>query len=229
MIMRNLPGKNSGLNAYDLLLSAIEAGELPPGSRLREVELANRFGISRTPVREALKKLEAQGLVMHEPHHGAIVAQLDYSAITELYAMREVLEGTAARLAAIHSTDVEIEVLKDLARQDRLVMHDPQLLARNNRKFHAQIHQSARNRYLLGMFQNMRTSLSILAGTTLAAPGRSHNALEEHEALISAIEGRDPEAADKAACEHIRRAFRARLELLLNEQVPAPDDSAESC
>src|SRR6516164_5955777 len=89
-------GKSSGFGTYELLLDAIENGALAPGSRLRETDLALRFGISRTPVREALKRLEAQGLVSHQAHHGAVVAELGYGEITELYALREVLEGTAA-------------------------------------------------------------------------------------------------------------------------------------
>src|SRR6476660_7619090 len=112
-------GKSSGLGTYELLLTAIEDGTLPPGSRLRETDLALRFGISRTPAREAWKRLEAQGLVSHQAHHGAVVAELDYGEITELYALREVLEGTAARLAAAHATGAEIEILERMIAHDR--------------------------------------------------------------------------------------------------------------
>jgi DNA-binding GntR family transcriptional regulator len=90
------PARSTGASAYDMLLDALTRGELVPGSRLREAELAERFGIRRTPVRDALKRLETQELITHEPHHGAVVAQLDYSAMVELYHMHEVLEGTAA-------------------------------------------------------------------------------------------------------------------------------------
>jgi len=79
-----------------MLLDAIDCGDLVPGNRLREVEIAERFGISRTPVREALKRLEQQGLVTHEPYHGAVVTVLDYLEIGELYFVREVMEGTAS-------------------------------------------------------------------------------------------------------------------------------------
>src|SRR5690242_1132707 len=94
------PSRSSAAGAYELLLTEIESGGLPSGTRLREAALAQRFRISRTPVREALKLLEARGLVVHEPHHGAVVASLDYGQVTELYFMRELLEGNAARLAA---------------------------------------------------------------------------------------------------------------------------------
>ncbi len=110
--LRNKSARLGGPGAYDMLLKEIENGDLPPGTRLREAELAERIGISRTPVREALKRLESQGLVAHEPHHGTVVATLDYGEVAELYQIREVLEGTAARLGAQSATEAEIGVLQ---------------------------------------------------------------------------------------------------------------------
>ena len=97
--------RSNGASAYERLLKAIEDGDLQPGSRLREAELADRFAISRTPIREALSRLESRGLVTHEPHRGATVTRLGYAQVTELYDLREVLEGMAARLAAVNATD----------------------------------------------------------------------------------------------------------------------------
>ena len=105
---------SSHVDAYERLLNAIDSGELAPGSRLLEAQLAERLGVSRTPVREALRRLEAQGLVTHEPHRGVVVAELDYDQLGELYAVREVLEGTAARLAARHASPEEVEVLREM-------------------------------------------------------------------------------------------------------------------
>jgi DNA-binding GntR family transcriptional regulator len=206
-------GKSSGLGTYELLLTAIEDGTLPPGSRLRETDLALRFGISRTPVREALKRLEAQGLVSHQAHHGAVVAEFDYGEITELYALREVLEGTAARLAAAHASGAEIEILEQMIAHDRSLLNDPKELARRNKLFHRQIHQSSRNRFLSLMLENMRTSLLLLHGTTLAAPNRAQQSLEEHQAIVDALAKHDPSEAEAKARQHIVNAFRTRLEL----------------
>jgi DNA-binding GntR family transcriptional regulator len=206
-------GKSSGLGTYELLLTAIEDGTLPPGSRLRETDLALQFGISRTPVREALKRLEAQGLVSHQVHHGAVVAELDYSEITELYALREVLEGTAARLAAAHATGAEIEILERMIAHDRSLLNDPKELSRRNKLFHRQIHQSSRNRFLSLMLENMRTSLLLLHGTTLVAPNRAQQSLEEHQAIVDALAKHDPSEAEAKARQHIVNAFRTRLEL----------------
>ena len=212
------PGRSSGSGAYDLMLEAIEGGALPPGTRLREAELAERFHISRTPVREALKRLEAQGLVLHEPHHGAVVASLDYAQMTELYHMREVLEGTAAGLAATHATATEVEILREMVERDRDLIEggllaEPATLAVTNRAFHRQIRLSARNRFLNTGLETLRVSLALLAGTTLAVPRRGAESVEEHAAIIAAIEARDAAGAEAAARRHIRNAFRVRIGL----------------
>lgn len=214
--MRNWEAeRSSGTGAYERLLRAIEEGEIPPGSRLREAELAERFAISRTPVREALGRLETQGLVVHEPHRGASVAQLDYGQISELYDLREVLEGTAARLAAIHASEVEVEVLEEMVTRDRGHVADGTLMARSNRQFHRQIHACARNRFLQSMLETMRLSLVLLPGaTTLAAPGRAGEALDEHQRIVAGIRAHDGDAAEAAARAHIRAAFKARIMML---------------
>src|SRR5690606_17851274 len=103
-----------GQGAYLKLLEEIRRGELQPGARLRENELAERLGISRTPVREAIRQLESDGLVVHLPRQGATVRTLEYPEIMELYEMRTVLEGTAARLAARGASEVEIAELRAL-------------------------------------------------------------------------------------------------------------------
>ncbi|GJE37180.1 GntR family transcriptional regulator [Methylobacterium persicinum] len=214
--MRNLEAeRSSATGAYERLLRAIEEGEIPPGSRLREAELAERFAMSRTPVREALGRLETQGLVVHEPHRGASVAQLDYGQVSELYDLREVLEGTAARLAAIYASEVEVEVLEEMVARDRPHVGDAILLARTNRQFHRQIHACARNRFLQGMLETMRLSLVLLPGTTtLAAPERAREALDEHQRIVAGIRAHDGDAAEAAARGHIRAAFKARIMML---------------
>lgn len=211
-------GRTNSLNVYENLLSAIESGEFPPGARLREVELAERLGISRTPVRDVLKRLEHQGLVVHEPHHGAVVATLDYAQTMELYQMREVLEGAAARMAAVHATEPEIALLEEMVTRDAELVGDPQRLAETNKAFHNQIRNAARNRYLVTMLESLRLSLALLGRTTLASPGRSAEALAEHRAIVERIAAQDPDGAETAARVHIRAAFRSRI--LLNESGP---------
>lgn len=209
--------RSSASDAYEALLAAIEGGALEAGARLREVELAQRFGISRTPVREALKRLESQGLVAHEPHHGAVVATLDYGQTAELYLMREVLEGTAARLAAIHATETEIGLLQEMLEQDASLIDRPRQLAHSNRLFHLQVRNAARNRFLVVMLENLRLSLALLAGTTLVMPGRGAASVAEHGRIVACIAAGDPDGAEAAARAHIRAAFRARILLRQDE------------
>ncbi|OJY63592.1 MAG: GntR family transcriptional regulator [Sphingobium sp. 66-54] len=209
----------SGASAYQLILAQMENGMLRPGSRLREAELAAQLGLSRTPVREALKQLETEGLVAHQAHLGAVVSQLDYTAVTELYFMRELLEGAAARLAAIHATPTEIEVLHEMIATDRTLYDQPQELVKRNKLFHQQIYNASRNRFLIRSLANMRTTLMLMAGVTLSVADRGSVSIDEHEATLKAIAARDPDAAEAAARTHIRRAFKVRLGIQNSQSV----------
>jgi len=204
-------GKSSALEAYKLLIDAIEHGELTAGMRMREVELAERYGISRTPIREALKRLEAQGLVTHTPNQGAVVTTLDFNQMAELYLMREILEGTAARLAATRATNTEIEVLAEMIERDRRHPDNSKLLAKTNRQFHRQLHLSARNSFLSNTLENMQLSHILLVGTTLADPERGLQSFDEHAAIVRGIREHDPDAAEAAARAHVRYAFKWRM------------------
>lgn len=204
-------GKSTGAGAYELLLDAIDEGVLPAGTRLRETELAERFQISRTPVREALKRLETLGLVTHEPHHGAVVTTLDHAQTVELYHMREVLEGSAAGLAAVHATSAELEILQEMVERDHRLVADARTLAASNRLFHRQIHRAARNRFLDAMLEHLRLSLTLLPGTTSGRAMRGAASVAEHAAIVSALAARDAEKAEALARQHIRNAFKARL------------------
>lgn len=119
-----------------------------------------------------------------------------------------------AHLAARHASDVEIGTLRQIADRDRQVADDPVRLAQNNRLFHETLYRSAHNRYLLKTLHSLRESMALLGQTTLGLAGRSETAIEEHEAIISAIERRDPQAAEEAARAHIRAAFRSRLRII---------------
>jgi len=211
--------KLSGASAYQLILAQMEDGILRPGTRLREAELAAQLGLSRTPVREALKQLESEGLVTHQAHLGAVVSQLDYTAVAELYFMRELLEGAAARLAAIHATPTEIEVLREMVETDRTLCDDPQELVKRNKLFHQQIYNASRNRFLIRSLANMRTTLMLMAGVTLSVADRGNVSIDEHEATLKAIIARDPDAAEAAARTHIRRAFKVRLNIQASQNI----------
>jgi DNA-binding GntR family transcriptional regulator len=199
-------------DAYALILDAIDIGVYRPGDRLVESELAERFGVSRTPIREALQRLETQSLLTRDGR-SLIVASLDHNQLAELYVVRTELEGLAARLAARHATDEEIHVLRDMVEADRRLIADPAALSRANRRFHRQIHLASHNRYLVQQLDLVHRSMALLATTSLAAVGRPETALAEHDAIVAACEARDPEAAYLALKVHISRSFETRLKL----------------
>ena len=198
---------------YARLLGAIDDGDLPPGTRLIETDLARRYGVSRTPVRQALSRLEAQGIAARDERGGLVVATLDYDQLSELYAVREMAEGLAARLAARHASPAEIAILQELVEEDRARGDDPAALARSNRAFHHQLHRASHNRYLVQTLATMRRSLALISGTTLASPGRGPRSIEEHAAIVAGIAARDEDAAEAAARQHIANALRTRLRI----------------
>ena len=204
--------KNGTKDAYELILDAIDTGTYKPGDRLVESELAERFGVSRTPIREALQRLETQRLLMRDGR-SLIVASLDHNQLAELYAVRAELEGLAARLAAQHAAPEELRLLRQMVNEDRLILDDPKALARTNRRFHKQIHLASHNRYLVQQLDMVHRTMALLATTSLAVEGRSEIAVAEHEAIVAALEERDSEAAGTALKAHISKAFETRLRL----------------
>ena len=197
-------------DAYALILHAIDIGTYRPGDRLVESELAERFGVSRTPIREALQRLETQSLLARDGR-SLIVASLDHNQMAELYVVRSELEGLAARLAARHATDEEIRVLKRMIDEDRALVGDPSALSRANRRFHKQVHLASHNRYLVQQLDLVYRSMALMATTSLAAEGRGEVALDEHQRIVDAIAAGDGDSAYDALKEHISVAFETRL------------------
>jgi DNA-binding GntR family transcriptional regulator len=197
-------------DAYQLILHAIDIGTYRPGDRLVESELADRFGVSRTPIREALQRLETQSLLARDGR-SLIVASLDHNQMAELYVVRSELEGLAAKLAARHATEEEVRFLKEMVEEDKARVGDPAALARTNRRFHRQVHLASHNRYLVQQLDLVYRSMALMATTSLSAKGRSEVALAEHAQIVDAIARGDGEAASAALRSHISRAFEARL------------------
>ena len=197
-------------DAYTLLLEAIDRGDYRPGDRLVEAELADRFGVSRTPVREALQRLETQAVVTRDGR-SLVVSSLDHDQLGELYVVRAELEGLAARLAAQHAAPEEVRVLRDMVARDRAIVGDPDALARANKRFHHQLHLASHNRYLVQQLEMVRRSMALVSTPSLAAAGRAARALDEHEALVRAIAARDGPTAEAVIRAHISDAFETRL------------------
>lgn len=199
-------------DAYSMILEAIDIGTFKPGDRLVESDLADRLGMSRTPIREALQRLETQSLLSRDGR-SLIVASLDHNQMAELYVVRAELEGLAARLASRHATEEEVRVLGDMVRDDHALIGDPKAMSRANRRFHKQIHLASHNRFLVQQLDLVHRSMALMATTSLAAEGRGEKALEEHDAIVRAIAARDEVAAYEALRSHISVAFVTRLKL----------------
>lgn len=212
-----------GEAVFRSLCEALQAGSYRAGDRLREEEVAQRLKVSRTPVREALGRLAARGFVEPAGGRGVVVRSLDIPEVLELYAMREIMEGAAARLAAEHASAPEIDALRDIeqafteasandtAEKAREMARET---ARLNRAFHEAICRAARNRYLDNASRELQDWIALLGPTTFTVTGRPSTSHGEHQAIVDAIAARDGDKAEQLARAHIREALRCRLKLL---------------
>ena len=205
---------SQGQETYARLLTEIRLGSLKPGERLTETELAARLGISRTPVREAIRALETDGLVIHTPRVGATIRVLDSAEVTELYEMRAVLEGTAARFAARAAYKSEIAELKAINDEMAAAVGEIDQLFKLNSRFHAVLMNAARNRFLVRAVEAIQKTLLILGPSTMEETDRVGAALAEHRAVIEALQANDEDRAEAAMRAHIEGAHRARLKQL---------------
>jgi DNA-binding GntR family transcriptional regulator len=197
---------------YESLRDAISDGRITVGERVREEEIARNLGVSRTPVREALQRLHQRGLLVLGAGRGLVVAQLSHNQVLQLYAMREILEGSAARFAAQHATAADVAILYRLQKELAEAKPDPLLLVTLNRRFHQAIYEAAHNQYLMQTLDMLHESFALLHNATFRVPSRRAESDEEHRRIVAAIEKRDPDAAEEAAREHIRQAQRTRFE-----------------
>lgn len=197
--------------AYGTIRKAIQEGQLSPGQRMPEVDVSMWLKVSRTPVREALRRLQSEGLLHPAPGGGLSVARHDLRAVGELYDVRESLEGTAALLAARGADATEIRVLHAMLESQRQLGDDPQAHARLNIVFHQHIYRAAHNRFLLQNLQSLHDSVALLGRTTFASPGRIAEALAEHTAIVTAIAAREEASAETLARRHVRRGYELRL------------------
>ncbi|HEY3218484.1 MAG TPA: GntR family transcriptional regulator [Candidatus Limnocylindria bacterium] len=199
------------------LRSMIIDGEVGPGTRLVELSLATQFGVSRTPVREALKRLVDGNLLLADPIRGLVVRTLEAAEVEEVYLVREVLDGLAARLAAerVRPDDLaRLRVINDAMREG---IRDGRtdVIVNANIAFHDLIYEIAGNRTLTRHGMELRTFVRRFSSEAFASPPRVAAVLRDHERLLAALERADPEAAERASIEHLReaRAYVAQLHL----------------
>lgn len=194
---------------FEAIEFALISGELPPGSRLREEALCERFGVGRGPLREALRRLEGRGLVERLPNAGVCAALLQTADLIELYEIREPLEGAACRLAAQRMSTAEIAELRRLLERHRTSQAFQDGTHHGDLDFHYLLAKGARSKRLERFLCQDLYSLIRLCRITFAhAPGRQQQAYRDHERILDAIEDRDPDLAELLMRRHIAAARR---------------------
>lgn len=196
---------------YEYLVSKMQRGELVSGMSVTEQGVADELGISRTPAREALRRLEIDGLVVSEPRFGMKVTELGYIETLELYEAREALEMAAVEICAEKISDIEIAELEILQEQMAGSVRDPSRMASLNYAFHKALLNAVKNRYLTMSFEVIQKTLAILGPTTLANTERAEESLIEHQELIQCLKHHDSEGARKVMGRHLSNAKRIRL------------------
>jgi len=200
--------------AFAKLMQAIEAGTYKPGDRLRETEVSDRLSLSRTPVREALRRLEAEKIIEHRPRVGAVIRTLGQTEVVELYEMRLVLERTAAEMAAKHAAAAEVTAMSALNDDIAATKEGGPQAAAINQRFHRAIYLAARNRFLLDSARAMNNALLLLGPTTLADEDRIATVVRQHTAILDAIANGDIEDAGAAAEAHLQTSLQYRLRVM---------------
>lgn len=204
---------NTAESVTDALRESILDGLIPASTWLREEDLAAELRVSRTPVREALRRLTAEGLAVRVPNQGVQVTPMTIEDVLAVYTVRENLEGLAARLAANRSGKPLIEELMHIhaAMADCAEADDPDTMYRLNLEFHRIIRESSGNQYLKKFLTLVEHSVRRFGATTYEIPGRMAATIEEHDKIIKAISAGNPGEAEQMAREHMRHTRDARI------------------
>lgn len=200
---------------YEMLRSEIVSGGLPPGEPLVEARIAEEFGVSKTPVREALIRLQRDGLVEIEPYRGARVVQPSERDVMEISELRLSIESYIARDLAERRPPEVIEALERSIVESRAALQ-----AGKQEEFLTQLQAfsdilagACANSRMVKILSDLRSALQVIGGSSLRAPGREERSIGEHEAILEAIRAGDPDAAAAATAAHIRSIERDSLQL----------------
>ncbi|SMC72434.1 GntR family transcriptional regulator [Sporomusa malonica] len=206
----------------ETLREAIVNGILKPGERLMEIQLAEELGVSRTPVREAIRKLELEGFVVMIPRRGTYVADLSIKDINEVFEIRTALDVLAAGLAVERITEDELEQLERLLVEigELIEQDDADRLVESDSQFHDILYRASRNDRLVGIINNLREQFTRFRSISIQYPGRMQKSVEEHRRLVEAIASRDTDLAQQLAREHMENSEQTLLQDL-NERRQA--------
>jgi DNA-binding GntR family transcriptional regulator len=208
----------ASVNVTDILRQAIVDGVIPERTWLREAEIAQELGVSRTPIRDAFRTLGSEGLLELNANKGAMVAPLTTDDILELYAVREVLEGLASRLAARRIVTADVATLRAILAEMRATVAERphQELHGLGFAFHQEVRRIAANRYIDRGLAQVENTVRRFRDNTYLVQGRAEASLLEHEAIGEAIIAHDAAAAERLASEHMRRLAELRMRMMLD-------------
>lgn len=193
---------------FEHLRQAILTGKLEPAQRLMEVQLADELGVSRTPVREAIRKLELEGLVVMIPRKGAYVADVSLKDIIEVLEIRSALEGLAASLAAERMSESDLEKLKQIAHdfEEFLKFDDVEQMVEKDIEFHDLMFRATNNQKLIQINNSLREQVYRFRVMYISDFDKSNSLISEHRAIIESLESRDNGSAMEHAMTHIDNA-----------------------
>jgi DNA-binding GntR family transcriptional regulator len=199
---------------YQALKEMIIIQEIPPGEKLDEDSLASQLGVSRTPIRESLCRLENEGIVKIIPRRGAFIVRHSKESINEILSVREVLEGLSAREAVSHITDATLEVLESLS--EKFSESNVRVLSKEylqaDVKFHKTIIEQSKNEWLISLMNILNDHIQMLRLRTVTLQGRPEHSLSEHRKILGALKARDPLLAESLMREHIKNVRESYLE-----------------
>ena len=206
---------------FNTLRQAILRGELKPGERLMEIQLANKLGVSRTPIREALRKLELEGLVNMVPRKGAEVADITEKSLRDVLEVRKALEELSVQLACEKITEEEIEELKRVAERFKDTLNDQDVtkIAEADVAFHDVIYTATDNQKLILLLNNLREQMYRYRVEYLKKEAAYPQLIAEHEELIDNISKRNKEEATRIMCEHIDNQVATVINVIHTKKV----------
>ncbi|MCB6285032.1 MAG: GntR family transcriptional regulator [[Clostridium] scindens] len=201
---------------FNTLRQAILRGELKPGERLMEIQLANKLGVSRTPIREAIRKLELEGLVLMIPRKGAEVAEITEKSLRDVLEVRRALEELSVQLACEKITKEEIRELERVAKEFQQVVKSSDIteIAEVDVRFHDIIYTATDNQKLIQLLNNLREQMYRYRVEYLKRDGVFPQLIAEHEAIIRHIENNEKEKATEVMCRHIDNQVEAVIDVI---------------
>lgn len=217
----------SSLQLASRLREAIYSGRLRPGERLLQEKLAADLGVTRTPLREALRRLEGEGLITLSGNQGVQVVRMEPGDVLDMYDVRELLDGLAARLAALRRTQQELDALASTAdeMESFIAPWQPGRWLEANSRFHSLLYAAARNRSLDRSVPMVRLSAQAFYPSVSQTPSRARTATREHRQILEALAQRDAPLAERLARAHVRRV-RSALAEQIGERIEIPEVEA---